>query len=73
MSVLITNQGILFGVIPDKPALPEGWKYIEVEGEWLLAESPDGTTYFVTKDTLWRRREKSDGRSYIDHRGSILL
>lgn len=71
--IQITDYGFLYGIVADKPTLPNGWKYIEGEGEWLLAQNPNGALYYVTKDTLYRRRNKKNGRAYVDHKKSIPL
>lgn len=56
MTTLISSSCVWFGHCPRKPLLPEGFKYREREGEWLLAER-GGESFFVEwsedSDFVW--------------------
>ncbi len=75
------DPNLHYGIVDNKPALPEGWRYIEEEGEWLKAQSPDGKIWFAGGLTLYRCRtvisSKSCGslnpRDYVDSSESFSL
>lgn len=43
---------MLFGICEEKPTLPDGWKVIEKEEEWMRCESPDGKPFYLCEEIL---------------------
>lgn len=74
MSIVISDYGLLYGIVTDKPTLPSAeWKFIEGIKSWLLAESPDGKKYYVANDKLFSQGKDSNGSYFLDGREVINI
>lgn len=47
MALTITKGMLWFGLSPNKPTLPDGYDWVEADGEWLFLCGPDGREWFL--------------------------
>ena len=60
-SVVIAGLQVMWGGgNKDKPMLPLGYAYIEQHREWLIAISPTGRRYYVSRERLYRQERAMD-------------
>ena len=60
MSVVIGLQVLWGSFNENKPILPLGYVYIERYHEWLIAVSPIGRRYYVSRERLYRQERAMD-------------
>lgn len=85
MSIMITGQTSLFGIVHDKPTLPEGFRFVEHPDIWLMATKDGEKFYYVERKRLVLRGVSTaehskatngklkEGQCYFDDRETIPL
>jgi hypothetical protein len=79
---IVPTRKFIWGIISDKPKLPNGFSFIESPRDFLKAVGPDGRKWYVGNEMMIRLgtagddKDESNGvnkKEYADERETIDL
>lgn len=73
MSVFSVGSKFIFGLVDQKPTLPDGFSFIEAKDQFLMASDNSGKRWFVLKDRLHPEGRFENGERFCDTRETIML